>query len=277
MHKSNGGYEFWNSIRDDVINKYVAECRSSNSIAKDYGCDGTTILSHLKRWNVPIRKERYNSIYAVNTHFFDVIDTEEKAYILGLLLSDGHISKRNVIMLTLKDKDIIEKYLSALNCNTKIRVDRYGNFAANITSKKLADRLREIGFHNRKSYEIDIDRIVGYIPQDLEHHFVRGLFDGDGSIRIYRYDYLKNPQLHFGFTGLHNVVEYVKRYLNINTKTAKESEITYTCVSSCRKTICDIYKVLYRDATIYIDRKHNTFIEIIDNKEPSTTIMGGAS
>ena len=264
MHKSNGGYEFWDSIKDDIVDKYVIQCRSSNSIAKDYGCYGSTVLLHLKRWNIPIRKERYNSAYNINTHFFDVIDTESKAYILGLLLADGHISKQDTIMLTLKDKDVLEKYLSALDCNAPIKIDRYGNFAVNIKCKILANRLREIGLHNRKSYGINIDKIIENIPSNLEHHFVRGLFDGDGSIKIYQYDYLKNPQLHFGFTGLHNVVEYIKRYLHINTKTVKESDITYTGVSSCRKTICDIYKILYKDATIYMDRKHDTFVEIID-------------
>lgn len=263
MHKSNGGYDFWDSIKDEIINKYLQDKISSNQIAMEYKCDGSTVLKHLKRWNVPIRKERYNSTYSVDIHFFDDIDTEEKAYILGLLLSDGHISERG-IMLTLKDKDVLIKYKSAIKSNVPIRKDRYGNHAVNIISKTLANKLREYGFHNRKSYGIDLDKVLKHVPKQLEHHFVRGLFDGDGSIKIYEYSYLKKPQFHFGFTGLRNVVNYVKTFLNIKTKTVQESDITFTCTSSCRRTISDIYYILYKDATIYMERKHKTFQEILN-------------
>lgn len=275
MHKSTGGYEFWDSIKDEVIDKYINQKRTSNSIGEDYGCSGSTVDRHLERWGIERRKERCNSKYSFDIHFFDVIDTEEKAYILGLLLADGHISKNNAIMLTLKDIDIIKKYLVAIHSDTPIKIDRYGNYAANITSVSMANRLRDIGLSNRKSYYIDLERVLSNIPKHLEHHFVRGLFDGDGSIKIYHYKYLKKPQLHFGYTGLLNVVEYVRDYFGIKTKMVKESDITYTCVSSCRSTICDVYKILYKDATIYIDRKYKTFKEIINMNEPSTTIMGG--
>lgn len=264
MHKSNGGNIFWDTIKDEVIDKYLNQNRSSNSIARDYSCSGYTILHHLKRWGVAIRKDRYNSIYSLDAHFFDIINSEEKAYILGLLLSDGHISKQGSIMLTLKDKDVLNKYLKALHCNVPIKIDRYGNYAVNIKSKALANALKDIGLHNRKSYKIDIDRILKSVPKELEHHFVRGMFDGDGSIKIYRYDYLKNPQLHFGYTGLSNVVDYIRIFLGITTKNVKESELTYTCVSSCRETICKIYEILYKDATIYMERKYDTFRKIID-------------
>lgn len=264
MHKSNGGYEYWDSIKDEVVDKYMIQGRSTNSIAEDYNCYGTTIGFHLKRWGIPLRLQRYNNQYSLDTHFFDVINTENKAYIIGLLLSDGHVSKSGKIMLTLKDLDLIEKYRVAIGSSHKITIDGYGNYSIVITSVELSNRLREIGFHNRKSYYIDIEKILSNIPPELEHHFVRGLFDGDGSIKIYRYDYLKKPQLHFGFTGLECVVNYVKNFLGIKTKTVMESELTRTCVSSCRETICSIFSILYKDATIYMDRKWNTFNEIIN-------------
>ena len=89
------------------------------------------------------------------------------------------------------------------------------------------------------------------------------MFDGDGSIRIYNYEYLKKPQYHFGITGLKNVCEFIKNYLNIDRKIVKESDITYTCVTRDLNKIKEIYEKLYFDATIYMDRKYNTFKEII--------------
>lgn len=263
MHKSTHGFDFWDNYKEQIIQMYSLENMSANKIAKKFQCDPTTIIRQLKRWNVPIHQKRCNSIYDLDCNFFDNIDSEEKAYILGLLLSDGHIAKNNTIMLTLKDKDVIEKYRKAIKSNAPIKIDKYGNYQLNIRCKTMAQQLRKIGLNNRKSYELDFNKILSYISKSLENHFVRGLFDGDGSIKIYYYSYLKNPQYHFGYTGLKNVVDYVKDYLDIHTKTVKESNITYTCVSSCKDTIKHIYQVLYNNATIYMDRKYETFIKII--------------
>lgn len=263
MHKSTHGFDFWNKYKEQIIEMYSSKKMSANKIAEKFQCDPTTIMRQLKRWNVSIRNIRCNAIYDLDCNFFDNINSEEKAYILGLLLSDGHISKNNTIMLTLKDRDVIEKYRKAIKSNAPIKVDRYGNYQLNIRCKTMALQLRKIGLNNQKSYELDFDKVLSCVPKPLENHFVRGLFDGDGSIKIYHYSYLKNPQYHFGYTGLKEVVEYVKNYLDIHTKTVKESDITYTCVSSCKSTIKNIYKILYNDATIYMNRKYETFIKII--------------
>ena len=262
MHKSNGGIEFWEKEKNNVIDMYVNKKMRTGEIAKKYGCWTSTVSNHLKDWGFNLKRERHNATYTLDTHFFDSIDTEEKAYFVGLLLSDGHISKRNVIMLTMKDLDIIQKYKDAIKTNKDIRKDRYGNYYLNITSKSMCMRLREMGFHNRKSYEFDINKILQFIPNNLIHHFVRGMFDGDGSIRIYKYEYVKNPQYHLGYTGLYNVVSFVKKYLGLHTKTVKESDLTYTCVTACKEDILRIFELLYKDATVYIDRKYEIFNKI---------------
>ena len=263
MHKSNGGIEFWEKEKENVLDMYLNQNMRTGEIAKIYGCWYTTIENHLTRWGINLKRNRFNALYQVNSYFYDAIDSEEKAYFLGLLLSDGHVSKSNNIMLTMKDEDIVKKYQKAIETNKTIKQDTHGNYYLNINSKDMSDRLREIGLHNRKSYCIDIDKIAGYIPQHLLHHFVRGMFDGDGSIRIYKYDYIKNPQYHLGFTGLSNVVSFVYAYFGLHTKIVKESDITYTCVTSCKKDIIRIFNLLYKDATVYIDRKYNVFKKII--------------
>ena len=241
---------------------YVNKGMRTGEIAKIYGCWSTTVGLHLKEWGFDLKKERHNALYKVDTSFFDKIDTEDKAYFVGLLLADGHISKRNCIMLTMKDFDIVQKYKIAIKTDKEIQTDRYGNYYLNIVSKRMCERLREMGFSNRKSYDFDITKILGFIPEELMHHFVRGMFDGDGSIRIYKYDYIKKPQYHLGYTGLSNVVDFVKSYFNLHTKTVKESDITFTCVTSCKQDIIRIFNLLYKDATVYIDRKYNTFLQI---------------
>lgn len=263
MSGRNYGLNFWENEKDRIIKLY-SEGKSTNDIAKVYGCSRSTILRYLNTWNIPIeRNERYNGIYKTDIHYFSNIDNEEKAYWVGLLLADGHISKQGVLSLCMKDLDIIEKFKKSLKSEHPIKYDRYGYPSIWIGCKQYYEDLNNIGFHNRKSYEIDLDKILSHIPKELTHHFVRGLFDGDGSIRIYNYEYLKKPQYHFGFTGLKNVCEFIKNYLNIDRRLVKESDITYTCVTRDLNKIKEIYEKLYFDATIYMDRKYNTFKEIM--------------
>ena len=103
----------------------------------------------------------------------------------------------------------------------------------------------------------------GFYCTNIEKQAKRWALTKKGASVVNNYSYLKNPQYHFGYTGLKNVADYVKNYLDIHTKTVKESDITYTCVSSYKDTIKHIYQVLYNNATIYMDRKYETFIKII--------------
>lgn len=263
MHKSNGGYEFWDNEKEKILNLYLTEGQSCEKIGKLYGCYGSTIINHLKRWGVEIRKRRANALYKTDINYFNKIDTEEKAYWIGLLLADGHLSKDGTLMLCMKDLDVIEKFKASLKSEHPIKYDRYNNPSISIKCKEYNEDLKKIGFHNRKSYFIDLDKILSHIPKELTRHFIRGYFDGDGSIRIYNYDYLKKPQYHFGVTGLKEVCEFIQNYLGIERKLVQESEITYTCVTRDLNKIKEIYEILYKDATICMDRKYETFNKIL--------------
>ena len=188
MHKSNGGYDFWDKEKDKILDLYFNQNLSTNKIAEIYGCHGKTICNQFRRWNIKL-KERYNSLYSVNTKFFEVINTEEKAYFLGLLFADGHISKNNCLMLTMKDLDIIEKFKKSIESEHPIKYNKDKNPTINIRSKKICEDLKKIGFNNKKSYFVDFEKILSFIPKELLNHFVRGMFDGDGSIKIYEYSY----------------------------------------------------------------------------------------
>ena len=61
MHKSNGGYEFWDNEKERVLHLYLEEEKSCEEIGRIYNCYGSTIGSHLKRWGIEIRKRRANA------------------------------------------------------------------------------------------------------------------------------------------------------------------------------------------------------------------------
>ena len=70
LHKSNGGNVFWEPKKEEIIDMYISKKMSMREIAEKYNCNPSTISSHIKAWGIEPRKERYNSIYSVNQHFF---------------------------------------------------------------------------------------------------------------------------------------------------------------------------------------------------------------
>ena len=130
--------------------------------------------------------------YKVDIDFFKCINTEEKAYILGFICADGHISEdRLVITVAEKDLDILEKIRGAMHSNHPIkkikRINPYNKTDRKqltlvelmIGRKELVEPLFNMGLSSNKTYTLNGD-ILKYIPKYLMRDFLRGYFDGDG-------------------------------------------------------------------------------------------------
>ena len=260
-------YKDLESRREELEDMYYNKRLTTCEIGKIYGVNKSTISQNMKRMGFKMRQvgsDRANAKYSVDDRFFDCIDTQEKAYILGFFLADGHISKQGSLMFTIhkNDIDILKKINHELQSTYQIKIIKNNYADLVITSSLLVDSLKEIGFNHRKSYNFDFQKVLSNVPSYLYNHFIRGMFDGDGSIKYYKYDYMKKHQFHFGYTGLFDVVNFVCTYFNLHTKIVRETDLAYTCVSSCISDILRIKDILYYDAVIFMDRKFRTFNEI---------------
>ena len=93
------------------------------------------------------------SKYEINYKFFDVIDSEEKAYFLGLLFADGHNNvKDGVVLIDLQenDKEILEKFTNILQPSKPLRqydnkYSKAGRFRMAIANRYISTRLLELG------------------------------------------------------------------------------------------------------------------------------------
>ena len=115
MSKSQFKKYLINLAIEEYINTSIYE-RSISSLADKYGINRKTIIKYLKERNIEITNTHNKTPF--NENFFDIIDTEEKAYWLGFLYADGFItSKDNKIGLSLSIKDIdhLAKYNKSLN------------------------------------------------------------------------------------------------------------------------------------------------------------------
>lgn len=131
--------------------------------------------------------KKYNNVENLcdNHDYFNTIDSADKAYFLGLIMSDGYIqsnlyNKEVGIALQCKDKYILEK----LNQKVSPRkaLSKYKNsYKWKVISPKMYSDLQQYGITESKSHS---EYSYPKIPKEFDRDFIRGYFDGDGCISI---------------------------------------------------------------------------------------------
>ena len=247
----------WYDENKDIIMEKYHNNERVEDIAIELQCSRYMLYQKFNEWNISRRnkikaKPRSNAIYTINYEYFKKIDTEHKAYWYGFLLADGYVNERELSLCVKNtDIDIVQIFAEDIETDVPIKYDKYGNPFITIVCKELSKSLLDKGFHNRKSWSIDFDYIKSFVPDELFNHFIRGMFDGDGCLKYYSYPYLKKPQLHFGYTGVKNVCEFIKDFFDINRDLIFEGNVTYTVVSRDPNKIIEICTYLYNNSTIY--------------------------
>lgn len=205
------------------------------------------------------------SIHHCNYDYFKNIDTEDKAYWLGFIYADGNVNNaKNTLRINLQDVD--HKHLSKLNkCidgNFNVRAfdEKHGDKTYPmcqilVYSTNMVNDLINHGVIPNKTDKI----IFPELSNELIRHFIRGYFDGDGSICERKHK--KGPSdLACSFTcgslpfleKLRQILfeNNIKSYL-VNTKGNK----TYLSFAGLQNPDTFLHYI-YDDATIYLDRKY---------------------
>lgn len=223
----------------------------------------------------------------INDKFFDTIDSEEKAYILGFLVADGcvreekrknGISYRIAFNNSIDDKEAIELIHSLICPKAKLliknssteTIKRKDSYILQWGSNYMADILKN-------KYNILPHKTLGStfcipensIPNDLWRHFIRGFFDGDGHCGKY--------DIGFVFTSIPFMKQVLNPFKEFNIKVYKiegKTCIYYKVVIHGGQKILNFTKnYFYKDAHYYLNRKYNQFnaevkSEIAQGSEP---------
>lgn len=219
--------------------------------------------------------------YKFDTSFFDKIDTEEKAYILGILYADGYNSESrgNVsISLTQNDREILEKINNCLESNRPIRTQIVKSSLYNTQpyceltfyNKHFSERLAIIGCPQKKSHILKFPSF-SIVPEYLIHHFIRGYFDGDGSVSFINKN--KNSNIKIAVASITSTEDfclwikgYCEEILKINTylscRFPQRNNNTKTLQFGGIRQVKEFLDFIYKDATIYLERKFNKYLEI---------------
>lgn len=254
---------------------------STSKTAKECNCSIANVHFALKKFGIKTPDRSSGQIkFSFNENFFEIIDTEEKAYWLGFLYADGYVSQtfRNYVSLTLSKKDELHlyKFKKSLNSNHNIKnnIIKKGKFFGkeysiiHLTSKKFKKDLENKGCVNKKSLITIFPKQS--IPDNLINHFIRGYFDGDGSVflsnEIHHRTKKIEPIIHCRMLGTKNFIEQCIIEMNFPIITLKKyknsnKEVMYEFVIKRKKRCKELKDFLYKNATIYLDRKK----EIFDN------------
>jgi hypothetical protein len=217
-----------------------------------------------------------NRKYYFDFNFFDNIDTEEKAYVLGFFFADGHVSYDNnqiTFRLAEKDEEILTKIANAMGAKDvpirKNYINNRGCVASELglSSIELCISLIKLGISSNKTYNLEIP--ISYIPTHLERHLIRGMIDGDGTIHI-----TNRGTLCMGYgCASENPVKYVlDKFKEISGTTTSYRTIKEPYYKSpfytFRLNSFIAFKCLewiYEDSTIFLGRKKDLYLRVKEN------------
>ena len=145
----------------------LTDRKTDQEIADIYGCSRRAVA----KWRAAYGLDKHTVVYrrrpwaySLNEDFFAKIDTEEKAYILGLLATDGCVadgkshSNRVFLSLQARDEHILRDVLRAMQCDAPVHDRPKGNFPGSgpmkyiaFSSRKIVADLAKWGIVPRKS------------------------------------------------------------------------------------------------------------------------------
>ncbi|MCA1027032.1 LAGLIDADG family homing endonuclease [Cytobacillus kochii] len=214
--------------------------------------------------------------YSCNENFFEVIDTEDKAYWLGFIYADGYVitdekykTGKLGIALSMHDIEHLEKFKSAIDSTHNIKVythktpynEQTTYCKIVITSHKIVSDLIALGVLPRKT-EILSFPTSEKVPQKLVNHFIRGYMDGDGSIVKPR-----TNKFQLSFCGTREFLSGIQGSLDLNLKLMKRHKNNinnWTLIIAGNKQVERLLDFIYKDSKVFLKRKYERYTSLKD-------------
>lgn len=205
--------------QDFIVELYLGK-KSVVNIAKQFSVSKSTIHRILSRAGVPKTKPTDLRKHTFNECYFDKINNSIKAYWLGFLYADGCVRRRSntlTINLARKDANHLCRFVQDIGGSHEVRQFNKGESelsSITISSAQFTSQLKLKGIesHKKRVYMLEDD--------ELERCYWRGVFDGDGCVRI---NYAKRKR------------KQPKPYLAIKLVGSKHTAVKFR--SFCRKYI----------------------------------------
>lgn len=272
--------ELQDQIIDLYVNKQYGRTRIVKELKLPFGEE--KVKNILKENNIHIRN--YHEARAIgnynysNLRKFQINDnydfnSHNGAWLLGFYAADGYLPKtkgaknRVILSIQMSDKIILEKIKQELEYTGEIYT--YHNKTMNkdfcslsFTSSTIREQLESYGIVNNKTF---IFNKIPNISDEYKIDFIRGYFDGDGSI------YFSKPnRIRMNFTSgnqyiLYDIIDYLHHHYgfskqNIHTSN-RSKHPSYSCCYSKQETI-KLGHLFYDNDYLALPRKKQYFYDL---------------
>ncbi|MBR0260544.1 MAG: hypothetical protein IJQ85_02005 [Selenomonadaceae bacterium] len=253
-----------------IIARYQEKPVSISKIAKEFNLCEITVSKLLKKANVPMWTRQDLNVGELKVDYFKEIDTEIKAYLLGLFAADGCVygindSKFFAIQLKKDDAEMIKYIKNEINAPRKIVTDkRDGSCGISVVNNLFVQYLVNHGVTEGKS-----TRFLPALSDHLMSHYVRGLFDGDGSIVIRKaHSYGKAMRCCVVILAHSNLINQLRNYLEDKLNLShlnfcSNGGEAYSIHYSGRHDFIAVTDFIYKDANLYLKKKHRKYLEAL--------------
>lgn len=225
----------------------------------------------------------------IRHEFFKNIDTEVQAYLLGFYTADGSIDEKRKtfrVELAIKDRDQIYMIKDIISPDARIYqnpardfmgpkgklIHTDGSIGVDITSADLCRDLVDWGIGYGKTYkEIHIPTI----EPELIRHFIRGFFDGDGTIsgsvarekgKKDRFRYYVSIVSKKSSLLLDIQKFFAEHDIKINLNYLSRDDM-YRLMTYSKKEIEKIYHLLYDDSYFCLQRKYEKINHYVNTED----------
>lgn len=261
-----------NNLNDqEIVKLYCEKNLTQLQISKLFNVTQSCIYLHLKKNKIKCRNNRK---YLVNEFIVDNLLSEDILYFIGFFVADGyHNEKEKRLSISITSKDIeILNHFNKLFYDGKHPIKIYDYKRKNrnnkpvavldIFSSKISKIFKNIGIRQKKSFTCGIPKLN--IPDKLFHHFVRGLFDGDGCI----YKSKKQNSYTIYLIGNNIIskqlkIRFKKFGFKFKEKIHKKSKnkMTYLILGK-NENVKDFLEWMYKDSNFYLNRKFKKYEDL---------------
>lgn len=219
---------------------------------------------------LPIQKKVKK--HPVNSNFFKMW-TSVMAYSLGFIAADGnicHSGRAHTLHIACDDNDVIKKIKLAMEYEGPIhQKSRPSNkkisYSLRICDPIIFNDLLALNVTERKSLTLCPPE---NIPAVYLRHFIRGYFDGDGTVSMRNTRYPSKLVAKF-YTASFPMARFLHKEMDkalgnlyvsrIGVRLAHQKTRYYT-IEMGHKAAVKLFHFMYRDADIFLERKRNKFL-----------------
>lgn len=265
--------------KEHLEDLYCTQKMSMGDIAKLYNCSRVYVMMLLRKHSLPVRtksaargeakkKGKNVGFSAINEDFFKN-QSPEMAYVLGFIYADGNLGNQlDQFSISQKEPEILYKIKDLMSSEHKVvRQKNQELYTLTIGNKTMINDLISLGLTPNKSLDVRFP----VLDTSLYGHFIRGYFDGDGSIcflsKGWRISFVSGSN-----AFLKGLREALSNHIGTSIQTihSSSSSRAYQLYYFRNSDLIKIFNFFYDDPSLkkmlFLHRKYEMFLRCFDQK-----------